>query len=154
MTFDPMSVEVTCVTLPKDHCVQVPWQYINVCGFSDQFCKIPHTYIHILHTYTYYIHTMYRMSDHIVSYWTQFRRDKKKTPSVRVLLLHFYDPRKGSAIFWYMCKLFTPLKCDINTILRSYICVSQGSLKRESVVAAILPSHMEASYCTSEFFHN
>ena len=32
------------------------------------------TYIHI-HTYTY-IHTTYRMSDHIVSYWTQFRRDK------------------------------------------------------------------------------
>ena len=56
MTFDPMSVEVTCVTLPKDHCVQVPWQYINVCGYSDQFCKIPHTYTYILHTtYTYYI---------------------------------------------------------------------------------------------------
>ena len=71
MTFDPMSVEVTCVTLPKDHCVQVPWQYINVCGYSDQFCKIPHTYTYI-HT-----HTTYRMSDHIVSYWTQFRRDKK-----------------------------------------------------------------------------
>ena len=33
------------------------------------------TYIHILHT-TYYIHTMYRMSDHIVSYWSWFRRDK------------------------------------------------------------------------------
>ena len=32
------------------------------------------TYIHI-HTYTY-IHTTYRMSDHIVSYWTQFRQDK------------------------------------------------------------------------------
>ena len=30
-------------------------------------------YIHILRTY--YIHTTYRMSDHIVSYWTQFRRD-------------------------------------------------------------------------------
>ena len=30
------------------------------------------------HIYTYtYIHTTYRMSDHIVSYWTQFRRDKK-----------------------------------------------------------------------------
>ena len=70
MTFDPMSVEVTCVTLPKDHCVQVPWQYINVCGYSDQFCKIPHTYTYI-HT-----HTTYRMSDHIVSYWTQFRLDK------------------------------------------------------------------------------
>ena len=51
MTFDPMSVEITCVNLPKDHCVQVPWQYINVCGYSDQFCKIPHTYIHILRTY-------------------------------------------------------------------------------------------------------
>ena len=50
MTFDPMSVEVTCVTLPKDHCFQVPWQYINVCGYSDQFCKIPHTY---------YVHTTY-----------------------------------------------------------------------------------------------
>ena len=32
------------------------------------------TYIHILRTY--YIHPTYRMSDHIVSYWTQFRRDK------------------------------------------------------------------------------
>ena len=53
MTFDPMSVEVTCVTLPKDHCVQVPWQYINVCRYSDQFCKIPHTYTYI-HT-TYYV---------------------------------------------------------------------------------------------------
>ena len=57
MTFDPMSVEVTCVTLPKDHCVQVPWRYINVCGYSDQFCKLPHTYIHILRTY--YVHTTY-----------------------------------------------------------------------------------------------
>ena len=73
MTFDPMSVEVTCVTLPKDHCVQVQWQYINVCGYSDQFCKLPHT-TYVLHTY--YVHTTYRMSDHIVSCWTQFRRDK------------------------------------------------------------------------------
>ena len=31
------------------------------------------TYIHT-HT-TYILHTTYRMSDHIVSYWTQFRRD-------------------------------------------------------------------------------
>ena len=58
MTFDPMAVEVTCVTLPKDHCVQVPWEYINVCGYSDQFCKF--IYIHILrttyiHTHTYYV---------------------------------------------------------------------------------------------------
>ena len=30
---------VLCVTLPKDHCVQVPWKYIKVCGYSDLFCK-------------------------------------------------------------------------------------------------------------------
>ena len=74
MTFDPLSVEVTCVTLPKDHCVQVPWQYINVCGYSDEFCKLPHTYAYYIHTY--YVYTTYRMSDHIVFYWTQFRQDK------------------------------------------------------------------------------
>ena len=39
MTFDPTSVEVTCVTLPKDHCVQVLWKYIKVCGYSDPFAK-------------------------------------------------------------------------------------------------------------------
>ena len=54
MTFDPKSVEVTCVTLPKDHCVQEPWEYINVCGYCNQFCKVPHT-MYILHTYTRYI---------------------------------------------------------------------------------------------------
>ena len=172
MTFDPTSVEVLCVTLPKDHCVQVPWKYIKVCGYSDLFCKknlnqrsltlddlwphicwghmcdstqgsfcpspmkihqsmwiqwtfllklepkvidprwplTPHllrshvwlcpriivskchgntsmyvdtvinfakitTYIHT-HT-TYILHTTYRISDHIVSFWTTFRRDKK-----------------------------------------------------------------------------
>ena len=32
-----------------------------------------------IHTQTYILHTSYRMSDHIVSYWTQFRRDKKKS---------------------------------------------------------------------------
>ena len=63
MTFDPMSVEVICVTLPKDHCVQVPWQYINV----DTVINFANYHIHI--------RTTYRMSDHIVSYWTQFRRD-------------------------------------------------------------------------------
>ena len=39
MTFDPMSVEVTCVTLPKDNCVQVEQKYIKVCGYSDPFLK-------------------------------------------------------------------------------------------------------------------
>ena len=50
MTFDPTSVEVTCVTIPKDHCVQVPWEYINVCGYSDQFYETNQNY-HILRTY-------------------------------------------------------------------------------------------------------
>ena len=53
MTFDPTSVEVTCVTLPKDHFVQVPWEYINVRRYSDQFCKNYHIHTHT--TYTYYI---------------------------------------------------------------------------------------------------
>ena len=59
MTFDPTSVEVTCVTVPKDHCVQVPWEYVNVCGYSYQFCKNYHihTYTYILRTY--YVHTTY-----------------------------------------------------------------------------------------------
>ena len=39
MTFDPISVEVTCVTLPKDHCIQIPWKYVKVCGYSDPFFK-------------------------------------------------------------------------------------------------------------------
>ena len=44
-------------------CMWIQWSILQIT-----------TYIH---TYTY-IHTMYRMSDHIVSYWTQFRRDKNK----------------------------------------------------------------------------
>ena len=38
-----------------------------------------HTTYYVHTTYilrTYYGHTTYRMSDHMVSYWTQFRRDK------------------------------------------------------------------------------
>ena len=38
-TSDPKSVEVTFVTLPKDHCVQVPWKYIKICEYSDHFFK-------------------------------------------------------------------------------------------------------------------
>ena len=34
MTFDPTSAEVTCVTIPKDHCIHVPWKYLKVCGYS------------------------------------------------------------------------------------------------------------------------
>ena len=44
----------------------------NISMYVDtviNFAKLPHT--------TYYVHTTYRMSDHIVSYWNQFRRDNK-----------------------------------------------------------------------------
>ena len=34
----------------------------------------------ILQNTTYILHTTYRMSDHIVSNWTQFRRDNKRKP--------------------------------------------------------------------------
>ena len=59
-------------------CMWIQWSILQIT-----------TYIHILHTtyihtYTYYIlhtyiniHTTYRISDHIVSFWTMFRRDKK-----------------------------------------------------------------------------
>ena len=39
MIFDPTSVEVTCVSLPKDHFIQVPWKYVKVCGYRDFFFK-------------------------------------------------------------------------------------------------------------------
>ena len=45
-------------------CMWIQWSILQIA-----------TYIHILRT-MYYVHTTYRMSDHIVSYWTQFRRDK------------------------------------------------------------------------------
>ena len=87
MTFDPMYVEVTCVTLPKDHCVQVPWQYINVCGYSDQFCKIPHTYTYI-HTHTYYIQNEWSHSLLLNSVQTRQKsnvQESKWTPSIRAV---------------------------------------------------------------------
>ena len=77
---DPTSTKVTCVTLPKNHCVQVSWGYINVCGWSDQFCKIDHKHTY---THTYYMHTYtptYRMSDHTVSFLTtKFKQDKNES---------------------------------------------------------------------------
>ena len=40
-----------------------------------------HIHTHTIHTYI--LHTKYRMSDHIVSYWTQFRQDKNGKLSIR-----------------------------------------------------------------------
>ena len=46
-------------------CMWIQWSILQIT-----------TYIHT-HT-TCILHTTYRMSDHIVSYWTQFRRDNKR----------------------------------------------------------------------------
>ena len=106
-TFDPMSVEVTCVTLPKDHCVQVPWQYINVCGYSDQFCKIPHTYTYI---HTYYVQNEWSHSLLLNS--VQVRQ--KKSAGQYMKLSHIFTKSSPSRCpFWkksyrwgLYCKVF------------------------------------------------
>ena len=46
----------------------------TVINFAKYHIHTHTTYI--LHTTYIHTHTTYRMSDHIVSYWTQFRRDK------------------------------------------------------------------------------
>ena len=43
----------------------------NTSMYVDIDLEIPHTY--------YVLHTTYKMSYHIVSFWTQFRRDKNNT---------------------------------------------------------------------------
>ena len=59
-------------------CMWIQWSILQ---------KLPHTYIHILHT-----HTTYRISDHIVSFWTTFRRDNKN----KNILHHFHR----TVYFW------------------------------------------------------
>ena len=130
MTFDPISVEVTCVTLPKDHCVQVHentskyvdtvtifakknmnqrsliprwpltphllrshvWLYPRIIvskahGNTSMYVDTVITFANYhIHTHTYYVRTTYRISDHIVSFWTTFRRDKNDR--VMQLLTH------------------------------------------------------------------
>ena len=61
------------MTPPKNYCVRVPWEYISM--YVDtviNFAKLNQDY-HILQTTNIhtYIHTTYRMSDHIVSFWTR-----------------------------------------------------------------------------------
>ena len=52
----------------------------NTSMYMDTVINFANYHIHI---HTYYIHTTYRLSDHIVSYWTQFRRDKKLKTSLQ-----------------------------------------------------------------------
>ena len=53
----------------------VPKSHDNTSMYVDTVINFSKYHIHT-YLYTYYVHTTYRMSDHIVSYWTQFRRDK------------------------------------------------------------------------------
>ena len=75
-----------------------------------------HIYIHTtyyVHT-TYYIHTTYTMSDHIVSFWTKFRRDKNSKGVViwasglaqRLFpCLHQWGPGSiSSRVRWVVCE--------------------------------------------------
>ena len=59
-------------------CMWIQWSILQI----TTYIHILHTYIHITYIHTYihtplhtYIHTTYRISDHIVSLWTTFRRD-------------------------------------------------------------------------------
>ena len=75
-----------------------------------------HTYTYYVHT-TYILHTTYRMSDHIVSYWTQFRRDNKKvclhrvwTRLITAYLLCAREFRQNNALalqFWCLSNALT-----------------------------------------------
>ena len=108
MTFDPTSVEVTCVTVPKDHYVQVPWEYVNVCGYRYQFCRNYHihTYTHILRTY--YVHTTYYVQNqwsHSLSGETKTNKTKRKWENVP--LIHVF--RWLWQIFGHFCPFFLSL---------------------------------------------
>ena len=186
MTFDPKSVEVTCVTLLKDHCVQVPWTYIKVCGYSDPFFRnlnqrsltprwpltplllmsnvwlypriimskshwntsiyvdtvINFAKYHIHTTYilhTTYIHTTYRISDHIVSFWTKFRRDKNMT-----LCFHesnFHHTVKQVIIYFFMLELTSSAmhkKWTLNSTIRAVASLSLPCGQDKDIPSSIL----------------
>ena len=48
----------------------------NTSMYVDTVINFAKYHIHTHTTYILHTHTTYRTSDHIVSYWTQFRRDK------------------------------------------------------------------------------
>ena len=74
------------------------------------------TYIHILHTYYIHTHTTYRMSDHIVSYWTQFRRDNYWTQFRRDNYWTQFRRDKKALFTWKstLVKTWIPERCIWN----------------------------------------
>ena len=69
-------------------CMWIQWSILQNTTYI-------HTTYYILHT-----HTTYRMSDHIVSYWTQFRRDKNtkwlKLLTIQRFHISKFDERHAS----------------------------------------------------------
>ena len=59
----------------------------NTSMYVDTVINFANYHIHT----TYILHTTYRMSDHIVSFWTQFRRDKNV--SCCFILFYHMDTR-------------------------------------------------------------
>ena len=84
------------------------------------------TYIHI---HTYILHTTYWMSDHIVSYWTQFRRDKN-------VIKHTSHP-------------FVCVKILINSNIRSLLTCSSTKY-RDSRFLACLENRLTLAPKTSQ----
>ena len=64
--------------------------------------------LQIPHTYTYILHTTYRMSDHRVSYWTQFRRDNKipSYPSYPIVPIMNSEPSLTTVLCDHFTELF------------------------------------------------
>ena len=157
MTFDPTSVEVTCVTLRKDHCVQVPWKYIKYVDTVILLAKTwtkghwplddlwPHicwghmcdstqgiivskyhwntsmyvdTVINFanyhIHTPYYILRTTYRMSDHIVSFWTQFSKHKN-------CFLHSRSLRLCISSVWFLSSSYSSSSSSSVNTSKSYI---------------------------------
>ena len=71
---------------------------INFAKYHIHTAYYTHTTYILL---TYYVRTTYRMSDHIVSYWTQFRRDKNLDVHTKELFRQKY-----LAKFYYGYKLY------------------------------------------------
>ena len=63
----------------------------TVINFANYHIQT-HPYIHI--------HTTYRMSDHIVSYWTQFRRDKNQIWSYKIEGPNFLNIKSNQYLFY------------------------------------------------------
>ena len=75
MTFDPCLLRSHVWLYPR---IIVSKSHDNTSMYVDTVINFAKYHIHTTYILqTYYGHTTYRMSDHIVSYWTQFRRDKK-----------------------------------------------------------------------------